>query len=405
MRTFARFLPLTFFAVATLAASAADYYRWRGPDLNGISKERRWSTAWPDEGPKILWRASVGFGFSSFAVANGRAFTLGNTNDQDTVFCFDAATGKQVWQHTYPSKLAPNYYEGGPSSTPTVDGKLVYTLGKMGDLFCFEAASGKVRWATNLATGMGAKPPTWFFASSPVVDGNRLLLNAGAAGMVLDKRTGRLLWRSASDSPGGYSSAVFFGKGGNRAMLLAFEKEFGAVRLKDGEVLWRHPWKTMYEVNAADPIVVGDDVFISTGYQRGGALLRIKQGAVELVWENKNLRNQFNPSVLIDGHLYGFDGDGGRPESRLRCVEFATGEVKWTEPTGFGSLMAADGKLIVLNEKGTLMIIEAQPGECKKLASAQVLGGRCWTTPVLANGRIYCRNAAGAVVCLEVSGK
>ena len=120
---------------------------------------------------------------------------------------------------------------------------------------------------------------------------------------------------------------------------------------------------------------------------------------------NKNLRNQFNPSVLIGGFFYGFDGDGGKPDTKLRCVDLATGEVKWSEPTGFGALMAADGKLIAINEKGTLMIIEAKPAECKKLATAQVLGGRCWVTPVLSNGRIYCRNAQGDLVCLDISGK
>jgi outer membrane protein assembly factor BamB len=405
MRQLHSFSLLIALALGSLSATALDYYRWRGPDLNGISKESGWLAEWPANGPKVLWKSAVGKGFSSIAVADGRAFTIGNSDNHDTVFCFDAATGEVRWKHTYPSRLEAKYYEGGPGSTPTVDGRHVFTFGKMGDLFCLEAASGKVVWATNLVTGLGAKLPTWSFASSPVVEGDHLLLNVGATGIALDKRTGKAVWLSDASKPSGYSSAVFMGRGAERAMVLALEKDYGAVRVRDGQVLWRQPWKTSYEVNAADPIVEGDEVFVSSGYNFGSALLRPKDGAVEVRWQNKHLRAQFNPPVLIDGHIYGFDGDGGKPDSNLRCIEWATGAVKWTERTGFGALMAADGKLIAINEKGTLMIVAAKPDGFKQLASAQVLGGRCWTTPVLSHGRIYCRNAAGDLVCLDVKGR
>lgn len=385
---------------------AADWPRWRGPDLNGISKETGWTTQFPASGPKVLWKANVGTGFSSIAVANGRAYSMGNKADTDTVYCFDAETGKVLWRHAYPCELLDKYYEGGPGSTPTVDGDRVYTFSKTGELFCLDATGGKVIWSKNLARELGAKLPTWALAGSVLVEGDRLLLNLGDAGTAVDKQTGKVLWTSGK-GPAGYATPVPFGSGDDRAVAIFGEKHVCAVRVQDGKELWRHPWKTSYEVNGADPIVLdarGERVFISSGYNRGCALLRIADGKPAVLWENKNMRNQFNPSVRIDGHIYGIDDDAGKNNTSLKCVDLETGAVRWSEPTRFGSLLAADGKLIVLNERGLLMIVEAAPGAAKVLARAQVLGGKCWTTPALANGRIYCRNAAGDLVCLDVKG-
>ena len=136
---------------------ALDWVRWRGPDLNGISRETGWLTKWPDDGPKRLWKAKVGTGFSSLAVANGNVYTLGNSGrgrgeEKDTIFCFDAATGKVIWSHAYEAKLDPKYYDGGPSGTPTVDGDRVYTLSKHGMLICLDTADGHVVWQKNVAS-------------------------------------------------------------------------------------------------------------------------------------------------------------------------------------------------------------------------------------------------------------
>jgi outer membrane protein assembly factor BamB len=187
-------------------------------------------------------------------------------------------------------------------------------------------------------------------------------------------------------------------------VALAEADSIVAVGLKDGKLLWRFPWKTPYEVNAADPIVSGDKIFISSAYQHGCALLRMKGDGVEKIYEGKTMHTHFNPAVLINGFLYGIDGDAGHGGG-LRCIEFATGASKWIEKSiGTGALMAADGKLIVQAEKGELMIAAASPDGFKPLARAQVLGGKCWTTPVLSNGRIYCRNSRGDLVCLDVRG-
>src|SRR5581483_9513255 len=179
------------------AARAADWFRWRGPDLNGISKETGWLAKWPDEGPKQLWKASVGTGFSSMSVSHGHLYTMGNDGkDTDTVFCFDAVTGADVWKYSYPCALDPKFYEGGTSSTPIVDGDRVYTLSRKGDLFCLNAANGHVVWSKNVHSDFGNEIPTWGFAGSPLVEGDLLILNVGTAGTALDKKTGKVIWHS-----------------------------------------------------------------------------------------------------------------------------------------------------------------------------------------------------------------
>jgi len=396
-------LHLGLYLFATTFGLADDWPRWRGPDLNGISKEAGWTTAWPKEGPRQLWKASVGIGFSSLAVAQSRVFTLGNADDTDTVFCFDAETGRPLWKHSYACPLDAKYYEGGPGSTPTVDGVKVFTLSKRGHLFCFDTASGRVAWSKDLMAELGAKKPEWGFAGSPLVEGNLLILNLGGAGTAVDKATGSVIWKSDT-SAAGYATPVPFVANGERCVAVFSGKSLLGVRVRDGQPLWSHSWVTKWDINAADPLVIDDKLFVST-FDRGCALLKAGSGTPAVVWENKNIANHFNSCVNLNGFAYGVHGNTDHPDRDFRCLDLTTGAVKWKQ-TGFGlgSVMAADGKLIILSDRGELVVAEATPERFQALARAQVLGGKCWTVPVLANGRIYCRNAQGILICLDVRG-
>lgn len=395
-----RFAPL-FLLLAASPAFADDWPQWRGPQRNGISAETGWLDAWPEAGPPVAWRAEVGTGFSSFAVAGGRVFTLGNAEHVDTLFCLDAAKGTELWKHSYPSDLGDRFFEGGPTSTPTIEGDRVYILGRWGDAFCLEAATGKVLWSTNVHKEAGVRTPGWGYAGSPLVHGELLVLNVGEAGLALEKSTGKVRWKSA-DKDSGYSTPLPVKRGDAWLALLGSGASYLAVDLATGREAWRVKWVTQYGCNAADPVVDGDRAFISTGYGRGGALLKLKDGDPDVAWQNKVMRNQMNSSVLIGGHLYGLDGDTGRG-AELKCVEFATGGEKWSVAgLGAGSLMAADGRLIVLSEKGELLVAPVSEERFRPSARAQVLKGKCWTVPVLANGRILVRSAEGEVVCLDV---
>ena len=396
MKSFSAAAVLALVALGTFTASGGDWPRWRGPDLNGISREKGWQAQWPAEGPKQLWKASVGTGFASFSVSDGRVYTMGNSTNTDWVFCLDAKTGAKVWGNSYPSPLDPKNFEGGPCATPTVVDGRVYTFSRKGDLFCLDAAKGTVVWSKHLNRELGLEIPTWGCASSVLVEGELAVVNMGSAGVALDRKTGKVVWVSAK-SMGAYATPVPLKIGSERCLAILTRQSLVAVKAASGQEVWSYPWKTDYDVNAADPIVDGDKVFISSGYNHGGAVLVLAGPAPVKVWENKNLRNHFNSCVLWQGYLYGPDDSG------LRCMAFDTGELKWTcGGFGKGSLMVADGKLVGLSEKGELIIAEPTPAAFTPISRAQVLKGKCWTTPVLSNGQIYCRNAVGDVVCLDV---
>jgi outer membrane protein assembly factor BamB len=385
-------------------AGAADWPNWRGPNHNGVSSETGWAASWPKGGPKVLWKKSIGTGFASMAVSNGRVYAMGNINDNDILYCFEANTGREIWKKSYACPLFSKQHEGGPAATPTVDGDAVYTFSKDGDAIRFDAATGRIVWHRNLNKELGLKHPEWYFASSPLVTDSMVILNAGTHGLALNKTDGSLIWKNGNGPPG-YATAVPYTVGGQKCVALFASREIVGLIATTGKQMWRLAWKTSYDLNAADPIISGDAVFISSGYNTGCALLKIDGSNVTEVRRNKNMRNQVNSSVLWKGHIYGFDGQVGGG-GKLACLNYETCELKWSQRgMGTGSLMIADGKLIILSERGKLVIAEASPEGFKELASAQILRGKCWTVPVLANGRIYARNAEGQLVCVDVSGE
>lgn len=383
-------------------APAADWPQWRGNNRDGISTEKGWKTSWPTGGPAALWKLNLGPACSSFAVVGEHVYTMGNQKDTDSVYCLDAKTGKTVWQHSYPAPLEPTMFEGGPCSTPTVNGENVYTIGRHGQLFCLNKDTGTVVWTKDLLKEFSAKPIKWGYSGSLLVLGDKVLIDAGAPGasaVAFDKTTGKLLWK-AGDDIASYSSPIGFQNGGKECV--AFFNAAGLVirDAADGKELSRFPWKTSYDVNPTTPIVSGDKVFIASGYGHGGALLQLSASGVTKVWESKSIKNKMNSSVLWEGNLYGFD------ESKLTCLDFATGAVKWQQDKlGAGSLILADGKLIVQAEDGNLVIAEASPAAYKELARTQAVPKRSWVIPVLANGRIFCRNNSGDVTCIDVKGE
>jgi outer membrane protein assembly factor BamB len=383
-------------SVLMSVAPAADWPKWRGPDGNGISSETNWSPAAVQTTAKVLWKASVGAGYSAPTVRGQSVYVMGNKNNRDIVWCLSAATGQPVWTKEYDCK-AESY--PGPRASPTIDGDCVYTFSRDGQAFCLDAATGAVKWSRNLQAECKAEAPRWGFAASVAIEGDLAIYNAGAHGAALNKLTGATVW--SSPGTGGYSTPVFFADGGRRCAAVFGEKGIYAVDVKTGEALWSYPWVTSYDINAADPLIVGRNVLITSGYGNGCALLDVSSGKAQLVWQNKAISSQFSSLVLLDGYVYGVDGNVGK--GGLTCLDLKTGASKWRKDLGFGSLIAANGKLIVLNEAGDLFIVDAAPGGYNQLACAQrVLGRTCWTAPVLSNGHLYCRNEKGDFVCIDL---
>ena len=255
------------------------------------------------------------------AVSAGRLYTVGNKGNVDMVYCLDAATGAEIWRHTYQQALDARQFEGGPAGTPTVDGDRVYTLSHEGDLFCLSAASGKVLWSKNLQRDFGGIRQRWGYSGSPLVDGNLVILDSGGPGastVALDKTTGALKWKAGSDErrvfkPGRVQSGRdplhrCFQSG--RVSGLECRERTGAVALSVED----HA-----DINAATPIVFGDKIFITSGYGTGCALLQVSPGKATQIWRNKNMRSQLGSPVLVQGYIYGIDGNVGGGE--LRCLE------------------------------------------------------------------------------------
>jgi outer membrane protein assembly factor BamB len=372
---------------------AADWPQWRGPQRNGISAETGWLSQWPSGGPRKVWGAQLGEGWSAVSVVGNKLYTAGNTNGRDTVFCLNSETGKPVWTYGYP---CPTGDYGGPRATPVIDGGKVYMMSRKGGVVCLNATTGKVVWGRDVARELGADEPQWGFASSPLIEGNLAIFNIGGSGTALDKSTGRIVWKSGGTA--GYASPVAANLSGQRAILIFSEAGLVAVNPTNGQRLWDYGWQTPNGVNAADPQFAGSDVFISSNYGTGCALLRTGGGRPSVIWQNRSMKNHFNSSVITNGGIFGND------ENTLRCLDLRTGNERWNlRGMGKGGLVAADGKLIYLTERGELVISSAVPDRYHELARARVLNSNmCWTHPVLANGRIYCRSHEGELVCLDV---
>jgi outer membrane protein assembly factor BamB len=385
-------------------AHAVDWPQWRGANRDGVSDEEISPATWGKDGPKQLWKKEVGMGTSSVAVSGGRLYTVGNKGGSDVVFCLDAATGAEIWRHSYPQPLeidADREREGGPAGTPAVDGDKVYTLSHEGDLFCLSAANGEVLWSKNLQRDFGGKRQHWGYSGSPLVDGNLVILDAGGLGastVALDKTTGALKWKAGHDQAG-YSSPVAFDLAGIRCIAVFKANALVGLNAANGEELWRYRWETDYDVNAPTPIVSGDKIFITSGYGTGCALLQVSPEKVMVLWRNKNMRSQLASPVLVQGYIFGIDGNVGKGE--LRCLELGNGQIKWTRKTGGGTLIAASGYLLALSERGELIVAEAAPTSYREVARWQVLGGLCWVAPAVADGKIYCKNNQGTLVCLD----
>ncbi len=387
------------FCLAISTADAYDWPQWLGPERNGISPEKGWLTDWPKEGLPVLWRASVGTGFSPISIKDGRAYTMGFQEGMDTVYCFNAETGETLWKYSYPSKIHDYNHEGGPATAPLLDATAVYTFSREADLICLNALNGQVIWSRNLVKEYEAKIPLIGFSASPLLFKDRVVVDAGIA-FAFNKKDGRLIWRTEKYIES-YSSPQLFDL--DTLPHLAFFNGTGLVVLEafTGKEVWCLPWRTpKFDTNTSTPIISEGKVFFSSGYDRGCALARIGEPSESaVIWQDKRVRSSYNTCILTQGHLFGFN------EVDLTCWDFETGEVKWTEDfNDDGCQILADGKLIIQTAKGDLVLVEANTSVYKEISRVKVLEGRCWTLPVLCNRKIYCRNSKGDVVCLDVRG-
>ncbi|MBI1831442.1 MAG: PQQ-binding-like beta-propeller repeat protein [Planctomycetes bacterium] len=389
------------------ANPSTDWPQWRGPHRNGISNESI-TTSWPTGGPKQLWKAPVGEGFSSVAVVKGRVFTIFQDGRNESIVSWDAETGKEIWRFSYETAYK-NDYGNGPRSTPSIDGELLYVVGATGMMHCLTAFTanpkGEQVWKKDLAADFGAKTPRWGFAFSPLVEDDRVfIMPGGPAGnslAALDKNTGAVLWKKHDDLAS-FSSPISATIHGKRQVLFLAATRLVSVDPTSGDLLWEYPWPVENECNIATPIVAKNHVFISTSYGRGCARLRIEKDGDKLVpklrYKNKEMKNHFSTCVRYKGHVFGFD------DGTLRCMNLLTGRKEWSE-RGFdrGSVLLVGDQLIIYGANGVLALAEANPKTFVERGRFQFSEQQafCWTVPVVSNGRLYVRDQK-RLACFDV---
>lgn len=377
-------------------ATPAEWFQWRGPDRDGISQETGLLQDWPKAGPPQVWRtAGAGNGYSSFSSSGGRLFTLGARAGNEYVMAFDRATGKKVWEYLN-GRRYENDRGDGPRSTPTVEGDRLYVLGGSGDLTCLEHATGRKIWSINLIQKFGGRNPYWGYSESPLIVGDRLLVNAGgprASIVAIAKADGATLWQNYADEPG-YSSPMLMRTGSLNQVIFFTGSRALAVEPRDGRLLWSYHKVANGTANVATPIVRGTRVFFSSDYGTGAALLDIRAAgnlaSANEMYFTRDMRNHHASSVLIEDHLYGFSS------SILTALKFDTGVMAWRDRSiGKGSLIFADRRLYLYSEDGVVGLAEASPAgyrEHGRFSLAQQSGLSTWSHPIISGGLLIIRD-------------
>jgi outer membrane protein assembly factor BamB len=398
------------------SAKPAYWPQWRGPGRDDIASDEGLLESWPNDGPPLVWTGTgLGEGYASIVVDGGRIYTTGDRKDGEFLICLEEASGQEIWSR----RIGDAWRDGGARSTPTTDGKLVYALTPGGDLVCASAADGSSVWQKNLKADFGGRMMSgWGYSESPLIDGERIICTPGAddaALAALDRRTGETIWTATIDDCGGsgYSSIVKCNAGGVEQYVTVLGKTGGAVgvRAADGKLLWRHDDAAGHVANIPTPIVRGDYVFYTTGYDVGGsALLKIVprggELAAEVVWQkgSNELRNHHGGVVLVGDYLY---GGHGQNQGFPFCVNFETGKSMWTRKRGPGERSAAvtyaDGRLYFRYENGLMALIAADPNEYKLISTFKIPNGArpSWSHPVVAGGRLYLRDK-DRLLCYDV---
>jgi outer membrane protein assembly factor BamB len=324
-------------------------------------------------------------------VADGRAFTIEQRRRQEVATAYDMSTGRELWANAWDAEFVESMGGDGPRATPTWNEGRVYALGATGELRCLDAATGKPIWSRNILSDNHAENLSWGMAAAPLIVGDKVIvLPGGPAGqsvVAYNKLTGEPLWKALDDKQA-YTSPMLVTLAGKRQILVVSALRAMGLTVEDGTLLWEYPWRTEYDVNSAQPLVIGDNrVFLSAGYGHGSAVLEIAAEGVKQVWASNRMKNKFSSSVLFEGNIYGFD------EAILACINAETGELKWKGGRyGYGQLLLARGLLVVTTETGDVALVKATPEGHRELARFHAVSGKTWNNPALADGRLLVRN-------------
>lgn len=406
--------PVLFMAGLVFAATvqASDWPQFLGPTRNGVYAGEDLARDWPPAGPPKVWEKPVGHGWSGPVVAGHKLILCQRQGDQDVVACLDSQTGNSLWTFAYPTSYQDDFgFDDGPRATPSIVSGRVYTFGAQGMLHCLNADTGKKLWSVDVKKEFDAGNGFFGMACSPLVEGEAVLLNIGGAkggGIVAFNQTdGKLLWKTSNDEAG-YSSPVAATFDGHRYALFLTREGLVAVDPGSGAAGFEYSWhsRNRMSVNAATPLVIGDSIFLSASYGTGAVLLRPHGHDLEKVWASDDLlSNHYATSIEFNGFLYGIHGrtdPGFSPRPQLRCIDLKAQKVRWeTDSIGAASLIRAGSRLLILTEKGELVVAPASPDGFQPAARVQVLASETRAFPALADGFFYARSK-DRLICLDL---
>jgi outer membrane protein assembly factor BamB len=410
--------------ILLLVLAAFDWPTLLGPTHNMVSTETNLLQKFPPGGPPIVWQVNKGDGYASPSIVGDRLILFHRPGNEEVVDCLNPRDGKPIWRFAYPTAYRDRYgYNHGPRSSPVIAGDSVFTFGAEGKLHCLDFATGAVRWKRDLLSEFKLKQNFFGVGSTPLVEGDKLIINVGSPTVVaFDTRTGKELWRAGNEWGPSYATPVPATIHGQRRVFVFAGGESdppngGLLCLDpaDGKIAFTFPWRgrRFESVNASSPVVFDNRVFISECYGSGGALLEAPaNGGCSLVWTNKKFGTHFMTSIYKDGYLYGVDGYVMQA-ARLVCVEAATGKEMWglqpvweetvttkegprklVRGTFRGSLLSVDGRFLCLGELGHLLWLDLTPQGCRQLDRVWLFAAQqTWTPPVLCRGLLYvCQN-------------
>lgn len=407
---------LTILASVSFSHSMAeDWTSYRGPESDGKSEESIGGVNWSAGGPTVAWKAKTPLGFSSFAVADGKAFTVTGENESETCIALDASAGTEIWRFAMGSSKyeqgggnagAPGNRGGdGPRSTPTFNEGKLYVYDSYLTLYCLDAKSGQLVWKKDILNDFAGRNIKWLNASSPVVHGEAVFVGGGGEGqsfLAFNKNDGELVWKSGDEKITHATPTITSIKGQDQVVFFV-QSGLVSVDAKSGEELWRCQFPFSVST-AASPVVDGDQVYCSAGYGVGAGLFKVNGGseADEMWFKANELMNHWSTPVIHDGHLYGLFEFKKYGKAPLQCVNLETGEIKWKKPGyGPGNCILVGDKLVVLSDAGEVAIVKATPDGYNELARAKVLSGKCWSTPAFSDGKIYVRSTEEAA-CIDL---
>lgn len=391
------------------AIHADDWPQWRGPNRDGVSREKGLLQQWPKAGPKLVWQIeNLGEGYSTPAVAKGRVYVMANQGlDDEFVKALNAKDGREIWSTRLGNVGNPKQQPSYPAarSTPTVDGELLYALGSDGDLACVQAKDGTVRWHKNLREEFSGKPGIWAYSESPLIDGDALVCTPGgtkATMVALDKKSGNVIWKSpmSESDDAAYASPIVAEVAGVRQYVQLLQKGLVGVDAQTGKLLWRYAKPiSRFDANIPTPVAANGYVYVASAGTGGGAVRLTKSGESEFkpeeIYFAAKLPTAIGGAVKMGDFLYGTTAQA------MLCLEFATGKVRWQERgLGAASLCYADDRFYLHGENGDVALVEATaeayrekgrftpPNQPEQRQSM----GKAWAYPVVANGRLYVRD-------------